>query len=242
MAVGRNSTSTGNFSTALGHAASTTHTNATAIGINSSGAGISAIALGDTAVASNTEAVAIGTDSTASASNSWAIGANVNNPVADSALLFDATMTIGLAGSLYKGATNDVWTNLNAPIVSSAYLHTQNAVSYAMAGEECVNGFIRNSYAAGVSTITWPSRTTITAFLENTVSGSPSGGTTTQHSSWKTTIINATAQTITLTAGTNQITAGTSLSAGIGANECVTFESYLTGTSYLTVRTSTQAI
>jgi hypothetical protein len=151
-------------------------------------------------------------------------------------------MTIGIGWSLFKGATNDVWTNLNAPLVSSAGLRTQNAITYTMTADECVNGFLRNTFNTGTSTVTWPSRSTITAYLENTVSGTPVGGSSTRHSSWKTTVINTTAQTVTFVTGANHTALGTSFSAGIGSNECVTFESYLTGSSYITVRTSTQAI
>jgi hypothetical protein len=60
---------------------------------------------------------------------------------------------------------------------------------------------------------------------------------------WKFTIINTSGvRVMNLVLGTGQAAIGTSISANVGALEVVTFEMYLTATSYLTVRTSTQGI
>ena len=242
VAIGWSTNVSASQGTAVGPNADVSANGGSAYGCDSSASGTNSIAIGDSASASGASGGAIGQNANSTADNAWAIGTSVSNTVADSALLFDNTMTIGIGWSLFKGATNDVWTDLNGPLVSSAGLYTQNAVTYTMTADETVNGILRNTYNSGVSTVTWPSRTTIVNYLENTVSGTPVGGTSTRHSSWKTTVINTTAQTVTFVAGANQTALGTSFSAGIGANECVTFESYLTGSSYITVRSSTQAI
>jgi len=229
VGIGNNVIADGQDTIALGTNAHTTFTGAVSIGNNSSSIGA-------------VRGYAIGDGASVTAQDAWAIGRNVNNTTPQSVVMFDATYPLALCGSLYYGSTNGIWTNLNAPFVSGENLYQNNAAAYAVSAVVAVNGRINNVYNVGAVTLTFPSRTSIVNQLENFVAGTPTSGATTRHSTFKTTIINNTGQVINLTAGTNQTIVGTSFSVGIGINQIVVFESYLTGTAYVTYRVSTQGV
>lgn len=255
LAIGYDANNSGSQGIALGRSANCSNSNAIACGTNTSSSGAGSIAFGNNASAQNNDSISIGTLASANGVGALAIGNGTNsvgtnavsiyggaNAVSNTAKLFDDSYGIDIGSSLEKGQTNNVWSNTAAPIVDTGTLYMQNAASYTLDAEEIVNGIVRSTYNVGVSTITFPTRTQVVNFLENGISGTPAAGTQTRHSIFETTFINTTAQTVTLTAGTDQTAVGNSLSAGIPAQSCVTFKHYLSNSFYITVRTSTEAL
>lgn len=228
LGIGNNVIADGQDTCAIGTNAHTTNTGGVCLGNNTSSIGA-------------TRGYAIGDGAGVTATDAWAIGRNVVNSTANSAIMFDTSYPLALCGSLFY-ATTGVWASLNAPFVSGESLYSNNTASYNMTAVETVNGRVVNGYGAAAVTLTFPSRASIVTQLGNFVAGTPSPGTITRHSTFRTTIVNSTGIAITLVLGTNQSALGTSLSAGIALNQIAVFESYLTGTGYVTYRISTQTI
>lgn len=237
------SSSTGERGTCIGNSALCNGQDSICLGTNTQTnfTGACAFGNGSTSIGA-TRGYAIGDTCSVTATDAWAIGKNVSNAVATSAKLFDTTFKGTLFDTQYFGSTNKIWTSLEAPYVSMANIYDNNSASYNMTAVETINGKVYNIYNVGVATLTFPSRASLITQLENYQANNVSPGTTIKTTSFKTVIINASTQAITLVAGTNQTPLGTSLSAGITANTVVVFESFIAVGSYITYRISTQAI
>ena len=219
IGIGNGSAPNGQDSICIGTNTNTNFTGGVAIGNNATSIGA-------------TRGYAIGDGSAVTASDAWAIGRNVSNSTSSSAKLFDNTISMSLSDSLFYAST----------VVSAENLYSNNASSYSLPAEIVVNGRLRNAYNSGVIALTFPSRANIFSRIVNVAQGTPAIATITLHSTFKTTIINDTAQTMTLTLGANQVAIGTSISSGVPANSVVVFESYLTLGQYITYKVSTQTI
>jgi hypothetical protein len=227
VVIGSNTSSVFTDSVVIGPRATSTKKNIV-IGPDSSSSGAAGVVLGD--------------NSHANADGAYVIGNGITNTTANSFEMFANTDDGTIAGNLKHGGTNHVWTNIEGPFVECTTLYANNAASYTAAASDIVNAIVRNAYNSGTFTLTFPSFASISTFLENSEENAISLGSATRHTMFMTTLINATGQTVTLTAGTNQTIVGTSFSAGVSANESVSFISYMTASAYVTTRISTQAI